>query len=294
MATAITAAMVKELRERTGSGMMACKNALKKTGGDIEGSIKLLRELGQAKAVKRAGKTAAEGMISIETSSDQKQAFMVEVNSETDFVARDNNFREFAELISGLGLEATVAEVEALLGLDHEGETIEHKRQSLVAKIGENVQVRRTAYLASDGVVGAYKHGDRIGVIVALDQADAQLAKDIAMHIAATNPLAIDESGVPAELIAAEKEIYRKQALESGKPEAIVEKMVDGRIKKYFKENTLLSQPFIKNPEQTIAELLTPAKAKVTGFVRFEVGEGIVKETVDFAQEVQAQVQGSE
>ncbi len=291
----ITASMVKELRERTGAGMMECKKALQEANGDMEAAITEMRKRGQAKAAKRAGKTAAEGTVTIATTDNHQQAFLAEINCETDFVARDTGFQTFATICATRGLAANADSVDALLALpaaDGADKTIEQTRQELVTKIGENIQVRRIASLQADGCVGAYTHGSRIGVLVAIDIDDRDLARDLAMHIAATSPLAIDESGLNDDVIAKEREIFAAQAKESGKPDDIIEKMVTGRIAKFVKEVCLIQQPFIKDPDQTITALLKAKNAKVLNFVRFEVGEGIEKETVDFAEEVRAQVEG--
>lgn len=293
----ITAAMVKELRERTGSGMMECKKALQEVDGDMEAAITEMRKRGQAKAAKRAGKVAAEGAIALAVADDAKTAFMVEVNSETDFVARDENFVGFIDSVAAVGLEQSVASAQDLLALSSKEDqfaTIEDQRAHLVHKIGENINVRRTAFCQSDGSVGAYKHGARIGVIVALDIDNVELANDLAMHIAAMSPEAIDESDIPTAMVEKEREIFIAQAKESGKPDAVIEKMVTGRIAKFIKENCLLGQTFVKNPDQTIKALLADKGATVQSFVRFEVGHGIEKESVDFAEEVRAQVKGSE
>jgi elongation factor Ts len=287
----VTAAMVKELREKTGAAMMACKKALEESKGDFEVAIDLLRKAGEAKAAKRADKTAAEGRVVLATNADQSRAFVVEVNSETDFVARDENFVAFAQLLADQGLTAGVNSVANLMALNHHGEALETTRQALVSKLGENIQVRRVA-LVAEGHIGHYCHGDRIGVLVALDVNNPSLAKDIAMHIAASNPAAVYPEEISKELIEKEKEIFIAQASESGKPMDIIQKMVEGRVSKFLKEISLTCQPFVKNPDQTVAELLTANKAKILRFVRFEVGEGIVKEEANFAEEVMAQVQG--
>lgn len=287
----VTAAMVKELREKTGAAMMACKKALEESKGDFEVAIDLLRKAGEAKAAKRADKTAAEGRVVLATNADQSRAFVVEVNSETDFVARDENFVAFAQQLAEMGLNAGVNSVASLMALTHQGETCETTRQALVSKLGENIQVRRVAFVA-EGHIGHYCHGDRIGVLVALDVNNPSLAKDIAMHIAASNPAAVYPEEISKELIEKEKEIFIAQASESGKPMDIIQKMVEGRVSKFLKEISLTCQPFVKNPDQTVAELLTANKAKILRFVRFEVGEGIVKEEANFAEEVMAQVQG--
>ena len=293
----ITASMVKELRERTGAGMMECKKALQETNGDIEAAITAMRKSGQAKAAKRAGKIAAEGGIVIRSSDDNKKSYMIEVNSETDFVARDTNFKEFTNLLAQRAIETGASDVQTLLDAsasDGNEQTLEQLRQELIVKIGENIQVRRVAHLESKGIVGAYKHGDRIGVIISLDADKPELAKNIAMHIAATNPQAVDADKVSKDVIEKEREIFSAQAKESGKPDNIIEKMITGRVAKFLKEVCLVDQSFVKNPDQTVGALLKAEGVNVLGFVRFEVGEGIEKQTQDFAQEVKAQIQGSE
>ncbi len=291
----ITAAMVKDLRERTGAGMMECKKALTEAGGDIEKAIEAMRKSGAAKAVKKAGRVAAEGQVIITMSDDRKKASIVEVNCETDFVGKDENFIRFAEEVGEIALKEAVADVAELAEKTMaSGQTVEEARQELVSKIGENIQVRRAQNIeASEGELGSYRHGVRIGVVVEVAGGDETLAKDISMHIAATKPVCVDESEVPAELLEKEREIFVAQAKESGKPDDIVEKMVNGRMKKYLKEITLLGQPFVKNPDQTIEALLKDAGAKVLQFSRVEVGEGIEKKQEDFAAEVMAQVKGS-
>jgi elongation factor Ts len=293
---AITASLVKELRERTGSGMMECKKALVETDGDIEAAIELMRKSGQAKAAKKAGRTAADGLIVIKASADGKRAAMVEVNCETDFVAKDDNFVSFADAVAERALETNAADVEALLNEAlHEGEdtTINTAREALIVKIGENMNVRRFVRMeAAAGLLTSYLHGVRIGVLVELEGGDADLGRDLAMHIAATNPVCVSAEQVPADLLAKEREIFKAQALESGKPENIVEKMVDGRVRKYLAEVTLMGQPFVKDPDQTVEKLLANANARVVRFQRFEVGEGIEKKVENFAEEVMAQVRG--
>ncbi len=292
---AITAALVKELRERTGAGMMECKKALVETNGDIEAAIENMRKSGQAKAAKKAGRTAAEGVIVIKTTPDNKRAAIVEVNCETDFVAKDDNFKSFADAVGERVLNSDADDVEALMALPlHEGEdtTIEEARQALVAKIGENMTVRRFARLSTDGVLASYSHGVRIGVVVDID-GDAELGRDIAMHVAASNPVCVDEADVPAEMLAKEREIVEAQARESGKPENIIEKMIEGRMRKYLGEITLKGQPFVKDPDTTVGKLLDSKGAKVNRFVRFEVGEGIEKKKEDFREEVMAQAQAA-
>jgi len=292
---AITASLVKELRERTGAGMMECKKALTETGGDIDAAIELMRKSGQAKAAKKASRVAAEGLVVIRLSDDGKQAAMVEVNCETDFVAKDANFSSFADAVTERVLETDVTDVAELVQQPlHKGEdtTIETAREALVAKIGENMTVRRFVRIATSGVIGAYRHGVRIGVLVDMEGGDADLAKDVAMHVAASNPLCVSPDEVPADKLEKEREIFRAQAAESGKPDNIVEKIIEGRVRKYLEEVTLLGQPFVKDPDTSVAKLLEKAGAKVVGFHRYEVGEGIEKKQEDFAAEVMAQARG--
>lgn len=288
---AITASMVKELRERTGAGMMECKKALTETGGDIEAAIENMRKSGQAKAAKKAGRTAADGVIVI-AQGDGGNAAMVEVNCETDFVAKDENFQSFAEAVAGRVLSSDAADVEALMAMPlHEGEdtTIEEARQALVSKIGENMNVRRFERVAATGSVASYNHGVRIGVLVDISGGDASLGRDLAMHIAASNPVCVDADHVPADMLAKEREITEAQAKESGKPDNIIEKMVEGRMRKYLSEITLVGQNFVKNPDTTVGKLLGEQGATVNSFSRFEVGEGIEKKVEDFRDEVMAQ-----
>lgn len=289
---AITASLVKELRERTGSGMMECKKALVECDGDIEAAAELMRKSGAAKADKKSGRVAADGAIKIKVSDDAKKAVIVEINSETDFVAKDDNFQSFAEAVTAVVFDQQPADVAALADLTTaSGETVEQARQALIAKIGENIQVRRFQILSSENQLVSYQHGARIGVLVD-SSADSEMARDIAMHIAAANPMYIQESDVPAEFIEKEKEILIAQAESSGKPREIIEKMIQGRLKKYLAEITLVGQPFVKDPDQTVAQLLTSANAAVDSFIRYEVGEGIEKKQEDFAAEVMAQVKG--
>ena len=291
---AITAALVKDLRERTGAGMMECKKALVETDGDIEAAIELMRKSGAAKAEKKAGRTAAEGIIAFKSSDDGKKAVMVEVNCETDFVTKGDDFQNFAAEVAQLALDNMPADIDALLGLTMaSGDTVAEATKNLIAKIGENINVRRVVCKTTDGVLGSYLHGGRIGVLVELQGGDEALAKDIAMHVAASNPACVSEDDVDPALIEKEKEIFTAQAAESDKPPEIVEKMVGGRIKKFLKEITLTGQPFVKNPDQTVEQLLKEAGATVTGFERLEVGEGIEKKVENFAEEVMAQAQGS-
>ncbi len=291
----ITASMVKELRERTGSGMMECKKALQETDGDIDVAIENMRKSGMAKADKKSGRVAAEGRVVIAISDDKKSAAVVEVNCETDFVSGGDDFLGFVTAIANTALAGKPADVAALSALTLEGttETIEEARKAKIAKIGENIQLRRFELLETqDGSFGSYLHGARMGVLVEMTNGSDELIKDIAMHIAASNPLCVDESEVPAETLEKEKEILRAQALESGKPADIVEKMLAGRIRKYLAEITLLGQSFVKDPDKTVEILLADAGATVNRFVRYEVGEGIEKKVENFADEVMAQVNG--
>ena len=290
---AITAALVKELRERTGSGMMECKKALVEVDGDIEAAVEMMRKAGLAKADKKAGRVAAEGLLGLSIADDGKSAAVVEVNCETDFVAKGDDFQGFVQSVSDLALAAKPADVEALKATDMDGKSVDDTRQALVAKIGENIQVRRSVVISAAGSIASYKHGTRIAVLVDLEGGDAELGKDIAMHIAASNPICVDETGVPADVLQKEREIVSAQAKESGKPDNIVEKMVEGRMQKYLKEITLVGQPFVKDPDQTVEKLLAAKGAKVVSFARFEVGEGIEKKQENFADEVMAQVKGS-
>lgn len=291
----VSAAQVKELRERTGAGMMECKKALEATQGDMTLAIDELRKSGRAKADKKAGRVAAEGIIVIRMSEDGKQAVLLEVNSETDFVARDENLISFAHALVETALAEKVQDVTGLANTTLVGQhrTMEEARQALVAKVGENINVRRLAYKQAPRTLGTYLHSNRIGVMVELDVENPELAKDIAMHIAASKPLVVSPEEVPADVVMKEKEIFMAQAAGSGKPQDIIEKMVAGRIKKYLDEVSLLGQPFVKDPDMTVARLLAKNNAKVVSFMRFEVGEGIEKEAEDFVEAVMSQVQNS-
>lgn len=291
----ISAAMVKELRERTGSGMMECKKALVETNGDIEAAIELMRKSGLAKADKKADRTAAEGRIEVALSDDKKTAAIVEVNSETDFVGNGDELAAFAKTVAEAALKAQPASLEELLAAPFgtSGKDVNTVRQELIAKIGENIQVRRFELVKTSGNLGVYRHGNRIGVVVNMNGGSEDVAKDVAMHVAAAKPQCVNESEVSAETLAKEKEIFAAQAAESGKPADIIEKMVQGRISKFLKEVTLLGQPFIKDPDVTVEKLLKQHDAIVNSFIRLEVGEGIEKEVTDFAAEVMAQVKGS-
>ena len=285
----ISASMVKELRERTGAGMMECKKALVETNGDLDAAVEQLRKSGQAKADKKSSRVAADGKIVIKV--DGLKAAMVEINSETDFVAKDDNFAAFAEAVADTVLAGDAADVEALSGSNlSDGRTVETARTELVAKVGENISVRRFERMEAADHLGSYAHGARIGAMVSLKGGDEELARDIAMHVAATNPICVDESGVPAETLESERRIFAEQAAQSGKPADIIEKMVTGRIAKFLKEVTLLGQPFVKDTDVSVGKLLKSSGAEVTGFVRYEVGEGIEKKEENFAEEVMNQV----
>ncbi|SDJ57890.1 translation elongation factor Ts [Microbulbifer yueqingensis] len=285
---AITASMVKELRERTGLPMMECKKALSEADGDIEKAIEDLRKASGLKAAKKAGRTAADGVVAAKVAEDGSYGVLVEVNSETDFVARDDNFKAFVEKVVEKAFSERQEDVAALM----DGE-LETAREALVQKIGENIGVRRVQVVEAP-VVGAYVHSNnRIASLVALSGGDQELARDVAMHVAAVNPQVNKPEDMPAEVLEKEKEIIKAQPDMEGKPAEIVEKMMGGRIKKFLKENSLVEQPFVKNPDLTVGKLAKDAGADVVSFVRFEVGEGIEKEDVDFAAEVAAQVKSS-
>ena len=289
----ITASLVKDLRDRTGAGMMECKKALQETNGDIEAAVEHMRKTGLAKADKKAGRVAAEGMVAVETSDDGKHAVLVEVNSETDFVAKGDDFQNFARDVAKVALEQAPADLDALMAAKMKsGKTVNDARQELIAKIGENVQVRRLARIDTDYSINSYLHGARIGVLIDVKDGDEELSRDLAMHIAASRPVCVNAKDVPAELLEKEKEIFTAQAQESGKPADIIEKMVEGRLRKFLAEVTLLGQPFVKDPDMTVEKLLKSKNAEVIRFVRMEVGEGVEKKTENFADEVMAQVKG--
>ena len=287
----ITASLVKELRERTGAGMMDCKKALNEADGDIEVAIEEMRKSGAANAAKKAGRIAAEGVISVKQSD--KSAIILEINCETDFVAKDENFLNFADSVIEAIDTQDPADVETLMGLSAGEQTIEEANQQLIAKIGEKITVRRFEKITSVGQIGNYLHGNRIGVIVEVEGGNEALAKDLAMHIAASKPVCVSEDEVSQDILNKEKEIFSAQAEESGKPAEIIEKMVTGRIKKFLKEITLLGQPYVKDPEQTVENLLKSANASVLSFRRYEVGEGIEKKVDNFAEEVMSQAKGA-
>jgi elongation factor Ts len=292
----ISAALVKELRERTGAGMMECKKALVAAEGDIEAAVDSMRKAGQAKADKRAARVAAEGLIGIECSGDGRAAAMVEVNCETDFVAKEERFQQFVADVALRVLTSQPADLEALAAesiAEQDGDTVDERRRELVARIGENITLRRLVRVeCATGRVAAYLHGGRIGVVVAVAGGDAGVAKDVAMHVAASRPLCVSEEDMPSEVMSREAAIFKAQSEQSGKPPEIVQKMVAGRLKKFLAEVTLHGQPFVKNPDMSVHEYLSAAGATVERFARFEVGEGIEKRTENFAEEVMAQARG--
>jgi elongation factor Ts len=291
----ITASLVKELRERTGAGMMDCKKALVETDGDIEAAVELLRTKGQAKAEKKAGRIAAEGRVEIAVDADNQNVIVMEVNSETDFVAKDESFVAFARAAAELALNEKPADMDALLATQTpEGGSLEDARKSLIAKIGENVSVRRFEAIKASGHIGLYLHGDRIGVAVDVTGGDAELRRDIAMHVAASAPVCIADKDVPSEQLERERRILTEQAEQEGKPAEIVAKMIEGRLRKYLAEITLVGQPFVKDPDITVGKLLEQKGATVNSFARIEVGAGIEKKQEDFAAEVEAQVRATQ
>ena len=286
----ITASMVKELRQRTGMGMMECKKALAEAGGDMKQAEDLLRIKSGSKANKVAGRIAAEGAIGVHVSPDSKVGAMVEVNCETDFVAKDSNFGDFVNNVAELVVSSGVTDVDKLVQQKlPSGESVEEKRQALVAKLGENITIRRAALHRAEGKLADYLHGIRIGVIVDVDGGDDALGKDLAMHIAASKPVAISREQVSPELIERERDIAKARALESGKPANIVDKIVEGSVQKFLSEITLYGQAFVKDDKMSVEKLLASKKARVAAFSLFVVGEGIEKKTTDFAAEVAAQ-----
>lgn len=293
----VSAAMVMSLRERTGAGMMECKKFLVAANGDIELAITEMRKAGQAKADKKSDRVAAEGVIVIARSQDLRHAVMVEINSETDFVARDENFSTFAQAVAETAVRTQVETVEELSQqlLDGQEGSIEQARQQLVAKIGENIKIRRLAQIHSPetGVIGHYLHGSRIGVLIGLNHGDSELSRDLAMHIAASRPLVVNREDISQQTLDHEREIFIAQVQNSGKPQDIIDKMVEGRIAKFLDEVTLCGQSFIKDPNLKVAQLLQQKQAQVLSFVCFTVGEGIEKKEDNFVEEVMAQVRES-
>ena len=287
---AITAALVKELRERTGAAMMDCKKALVEANGDVDAAIETMRASGQAKAIKKAGRVTAEGRVVARTA--ETTSIIIEVNCETDFVGKDDNFVSFVDRTADVALQYKTETIEALMAATYaNGQTVEEARQELVNKIGENIQIRRLALMTANG---SYLHGAKIGVLVNVEGGDNELAKDIAMHVAASKPEVILPEEVPADRVEAERRFLTDQALESGKPKEVVDKMIDGRMRKFLGEISLVGQPFVKDPSFSVSDLLKQHNAKVTCFVRYEVGEGVDKKVDNFAEEVMAQVRGSE
>jgi elongation factor Ts len=283
-------ALVKELRERTGLGMMECKKALKAADGDVDKAIEEMRKSSGMKAAKKAGRTAADGVVKTRVSDDGSYGVLVEVNSETDFAARDTGFLGFVQSVLDAAYDSKNTDVATLMA----GE-LEAAREALVQKIGENITVRRVEVLSAEaGTVGAYVHGNsRIAVLVVLKGGDQDLAKDVAMHVAAVNPQVVSPQDMSEEAVAKEREIFTAQAQDSGKPAEIIEKMIGGRLKKFLAENSLVEQAFVKDPDVTVGKLVSSAGAEVVSFARFEVGEGIEVETMDFAAEVAAQLSGA-
>lgn len=293
---AITASMVKELRERTSAGMMECKKALTETDGDMEAAVQLLRTSGAAKADKKAGRVAAEGVVSIYISDDKKLGVIVEVNSETDFVAKGDDFKKFADDIAELVATSNPGDMDELYASKlPSGETVDEARRALIAKLGENITVRRFERIEAEGdaEVSSYQHGTKIGVLVNSSGGNDSLGKDIAMHIAALKPICVTPDQVPSDAVEKEKEVFSAQAAESGKPAEIIEKMITGRINKFLNEVALHGQDFVKDPSMTVGKLLNSENATVIHFTRVEVGEGIEKKVEDFAAEVAAQAKGA-
>jgi len=282
-------AMVKELRERTGAGMMDCKKALVEASGDLDAAAELLRKQGQAKADKKSSRVAAEGRVVLKSDEREGRYALVEVNSETDFVAKDDNFRGFAERVAGVVLDKRPANVDALMGLAADGRTVEESRLELVTKVGENINVRRFEVVESKGNVGTYVHGARIGVLVELEGGTPELARDMAMQVASLAPRYLSSDDVPKDVLAKEREIIVAQTAEEKKPPEILAKMVDGKLRKFVDEITLTGQVFVKDDKKRVRDVLAANKAKVKGFRRFEVGEGIEKKSSDFVSEVMAQ-----
>ena len=285
----IAARLVKQLRERTGAGMMDCKRALTEADGNLDQAAELLRKSGQAKADKKAARIAQQGVVMLREDAAGGRCAILEINCETDFVAKDENFLGFAELLAMTVLSRTPGDVDELLATDIDGESVETRRQQLVAKLGENIAVRRFRVVASDGVIGAYSHQGRIGTIVELDGGSADLARDLAMQVAAMSPRYVNREDVPEEELAKEREILAAQAAQEGKPPEIVTRMVEGRLRKQLDAVTLCAQPFVKDPDKRVRDLLAESGARVVQFLRFEAGEGIEKREVDFVKEVMDQ-----
>jgi elongation factor Ts len=273
--------------------MMDCKRALVEAAGEIDAAVDLLRKAGQAKADKKSSRVAAEGQVLIASDEARGRYVIVEVNSETDFVAKDENFRSFAERVAGAALQARPGSVAELMQGEVDGQSLEDARQILVTKVGENIAVRRFQLLETDATVGTYSHMGRIGVLVELESGQPELARDLAMQVAATSPRYVSADDVPADEVAKEREILSAQAAQEGKPPEIVAKMVEGRLRKHLDEVTLTGQQFVKDPDQRVRDLLKAAGARVKSFLRYEVGEGVTKVETDFVQEVMAQASQS-
>ena len=287
---AISAGLVKELRERTAAGMMACKKALTETGGDLERAAELLREIGAASAERKAGRIATEGVVGQLVDNDGRCGVVVEVNCETDFVAKDESFRQFVMNVAICVLDNDPDTLQSLAQLAFAGGTLESARQDLIGQVGENVSIRRFERLSSkNGLIAGYLHGTRIGVLVSAEGERTEIARDVAMHVAASKPLCISQEQMPDEVLAREKSIFLAQARDSGKPDEIVQRMVEGRLRKYLKENTLLGQAYVKDPDISVGELINTAQVTINDMVRFEVGEGLEKRKDDFVTEVMAQ-----
>ncbi len=295
----ISASQVKTLRERTGAGFMDCKRALVAASGNVEQAVEAMRKSGQAKADKKAGRIAAEGTVLMHITDDQQHGALVEINCETDFVAKQQIFREFAKSVTECVLLTAPADLDALtatpITVAHQSQTIDAHRRDMIVKTGENISIRRFRIMsaANGGQVAGYVHGGRIGVLLTMKSGDKHCAHDIAMHIVASAPVAIDESGIPSATLDKEREIFRARAADSNKPPAIQEKMIIGQMKKYMQQITLSGQPFVKDPDQSVAQVLKAANATVVDYVRFEVGEGIEKRIDNFVDEVMAQVRRS-
>jgi elongation factor Ts len=295
MSNNVSLELIKTLRDMTGAGMMDCKRALQEANGNLDAAIEDMRIKGQTKADKKAGRIAAEGLITIKSKPNGLFVAISEINCETDYAAKNEDFRSFAEKVTEIALDKQASTAEALLDLPYDAQTtIEEMRKNLVAKMGENVQIRRIAILNSEEKIAYYTHNGRIGAVVKTQGATDVLGKDLAMQIVATHPLTVEASEIPEALIAKEKEIFSEQAKASGKPANIIEKMIEGRIEKFKNEISLLGQPFVKDPSLTIQEILEKSNAKVISFIRFEVGEGIEKVTENFAEEVMKQAQAAQ
>ncbi len=291
---AITAKLVKELRDRTGAAMMECKKALVATDGNVDAAVDEMRKSGMANAEKKGSRIAADGCVAISVAEDSKSAIMLEVNSETDFVAKGDDFKGFVNTLLDTISSESPTDVAALSAVTVGAYTVEELRQALVAKIGENIKIRRFENISSNGgVIASYSHGGRIGVLAEVEGSETGLAKDVAMHVAASRPTCVSQDQVDPAILEKEKSILVAQAKDSGKPDNIIEKMVEGRMRKFLADITLDGQPFVKDPDQTVAKYLASKGSKATMFIRYEVGEGIEKKVENFADEVAAQAAGA-